>query len=532
MDRRYTASRWPILAASILAASTLSIGGAKGVENPSTSANGPAPFAELLAAAERAQEPHYRVIYNDDAEIDGQTEFMRFMLYADDFADSLIGIVYTSSEFHYRGEPGASPPIPSFNWYCCDLPTGVNRLTTWQSIISGGGYFGQFGGYAAAYPYLKSNDPRYPTPAHLLSLVRVGNVDNVGEMTKVTPGSTLIKNALLSNDVRPLWLVTGGGSNTIAAALKQIADEYQNTAQWPTIRAHIIATTHLYLILDQDPTFKDYIRVAWPDLQATLSRFQWLPMGYTPTVTGFNTGIAENYFTASFVAQYKTGPILGAYPTATDGSWLSEGDAPMYLNLLPNGLRSEESPTFGGWGGRFAQVTSSGYSDIVAYFLLPTWTSGFGDPTGAVPITDGGSGSTSPSVQEGYPLSRWVPAIQNDMLSRSAWQTNDFAHANHPPIAFIPLAQQNITARPGDLVFLNALAADPGNHKLTTDWFQYEEAGTYPGQVQIFDPASLNTLLLMPRDAKTGQTIHLILSVTNDGAPPLTRYQRVVITCR
>jgi hypothetical protein len=35
---------------------------------------------------------------------------MRFLLYANDFADSLQGIVYTSSEFHYRGEPHANPP--------------------------------------------------------------------------------------------------------------------------------------------------------------------------------------------------------------------------------------------------------------------------------------------------------------------------------------------------------------------------------------------------------------------------------------
>jgi hypothetical protein len=38
--------------------------------------------------------------------------------------------------------------------------------------------------------------------------------------------------------------------------------------------------------------------------------------------------------------------------------------------------------------------------------------------------------------------------------------------------------------------------------------------------------------MLMPTDAVRGQTINLILQVTNDGAPPLTRYQRVVVTCR
>ena len=36
----------------------------------------------------------------------------------------------------------------------------------------------------------------------------------------------------------------------------------------------------------------------------------------------------------------------------------------------------------------------------------------------------------------------------------------------------------------------------------------------------------------MPQMLSYGQTINLILQVTNDGVPPLTRYQRVVVTCR
>src|SRR5689334_18907665 len=89
------------------------------------SRSGPNPVAYGLANAERAQEPKFRFIYTDDAEIDGVSEFMRFLLYANDFADSLQGIVYTSSEFHYRGDPNANPPIPPYRWSDDDLPAGV-----------------------------------------------------------------------------------------------------------------------------------------------------------------------------------------------------------------------------------------------------------------------------------------------------------------------------------------------------------------------------------------------------------------------
>jgi hypothetical protein len=499
---------------------------------------GPNPVAYALANSERAQEPKFRFIYSDDDEIDGVSEFMRFLLYANDFADSLQGIVYTSSEFHYRGDPDANPPIPPYRWSGGDLPPGVNRIEVYQNIIAGSGYFGRFGGYAAAYPNLRKHDPRYPTPEHLLSLIKVGNVDNVGEMTKVTDGSTLIKQALLADDPRPLWLLTGGGTNTISAALSQVAKQYQNTPQWEAIRKHIIATTHVYIILNQDNTFADYIKVYWPDLDVVLNRTQFWTLAYGWPL--FATADEQNYLSAAFEAQIAQGPMLAAYPLASgsfnpagvpNGSFLSDGDAPMYLQLIPTGLRSQANPTWGGWGGRFEQVTQNGWSDVPADFITPN--DGLGNFPPKTPyVTDSGSGSTSALVQEGYPQGRWLPAIQNDMLARSQWQVADYAHANHPPVVFVPPGRHNVSAAPGEVVPLHGLAADPDGNKVSTLWWQYLEAGTYPKAVTITNPNCLDTVMLMPTDAVRGQTIHLILQVTNDGTPPLTRYQRVVVTCR
>jgi hypothetical protein len=231
--------------------------------------------------------------------------------------------------------------------------------------------------------------------------------------------------------------------------------------------------------------------------------------------------------------------MLAAYPLSTNtansgppGTLLSDGDSPMYYLLLPNGLRSEVNPAWGGWGGRYAQVTGGGWSDIPAYFQNPVYNVYGSIPPSTPYVTDSGSGSTSPTIAEGYPFGRWIPAIQNDMLSRSQWQTADYAHANHPPVVFVPFEEQNICAAPGQGVFLHGLVADPGYHNLTTLWWQYLEAGTYPNAVTINNANSLNAFVVVPANAAPGQTIHLILQVTNDGAPPLTRYQRVVITCR
>jgi hypothetical protein len=67
---------------------------------------------------------------------------------------------------------------------------------------------------------------------------------------------------------------------------------------------------------------------------------------------------------------------------------------------------------------------------------------------------------------------------------------------------------------------------------VTVKWWQYKDAGTYPGDITFSTPTALKTTFRVPDDANPGQTIHVILEATDDGTPPLTRYQRVIITVR
>lgn len=61
-------------------------------------------------------------------------------------------------------------------------------------------------------------------------------------------------------------------------------------------------------------------------------------------------------------------------------------------------------------------------------------------------------------------------------------------------------------------------------------WWQYAEAGSYPGRITLSDATALVTNVLVPADAAPGSTIHLILEATDDGTPALTRYQRIIVT--
>jgi hypothetical protein len=56
----------------------------------------------------------------------------------------------------------------------------------------------------------------------------------------------------------------------------------------------------------------------------------------------------------------------------------------------------------------------------------------------------------------------------------------------------------------------------------------YLEAGTYARDVPLSDATAETTELTLPADAG-GETVHVVLEVTDAGEPALTRYRRVVI---
>jgi len=62
-----------------------------------------------------------------------------------------------------------------------------------------------------------------------------------------------------------------------------------------------------------------------------------------------------------------------------------------------------------------------------------------------------------------------------------------------------------------------------------TRWWQYREAGSHDGSIEIRDAGKQDASLTVRGDAGNGKTIHIICEVTDTGTPQLTRYQRVVV---
>ena len=438
-----------------------------------------------------------RVLVTTDGEIDDECSLVRFLLYANEW--DIEGIITSSSQYHWQGHKWAGD-----DWA--------------QPYLEA---------YAKVYPNLIKHDRNYPTPEFLKLRTLLGNVKAEGEMEEVTPGSKRIVEVLLDDsNPRPIWIQAWGGTNTIARALKTIEEEH------PARMAEVAKKIRFYFIWEQDGTYQSYIRPVWGKFNIlTIISDQFIALAYDHQRRAVPQE-KQRYFSAAWMNQNlrDRGPLLALYKAHDDGGFRSEGDSPAFLHTIPNGLRSMESPDWGGWGGRFVRVRDNTWLD-------PVLEPGYRYPEGR---WFGNSAWGRIRVKKEIPNDaaltaylepqwRWIDALQNDFAARADWCVKPYDQANHPP--FVKLANAlDLKVRPGEKVLLNAKGTtDPDGDKLSYKWWQYEDADTYKGSVKIGDSSKQDTSFTVPADAKAGETIHIICEVTDDGTPPLTRYQRVIV---
>ena len=151
-------------------------------------------------------------------------------------------------------------------------------------------------------------------------------------------------------------------------------------------------------------------------------------------------------------------------------------------------------------------------------------------------------------VSEQASIWRWRSAYQNDFAARMAWTLNDYAHANHNPIAVVDgkggtgVIEMDVEA--GKTVTLDAGgSSDPDHQSIQFHWFHYQEAGVTDGNLADLtldnaDTAKVTVHAVKPcRDGWLKGMIpcngdgvaHLILAVTDEGSPALTTYRRVIL---
>ncbi|MEV7866413.1 DUF1593 domain-containing protein [Streptomyces sp. NPDC088124] len=182
-----------------------------------------------------------RTIVTTDPELDDLNSMLRMLLYSNEI--NIAGLVYSSSQHHYRGDP--SRGLEAHRW-----PAPGARLHIAEAVDA----------YARAYPNLVRHDPRYPAPSRLRSLIAMGNVTDEGDMAADTEGSDLIRKVLLDDKPGQVFLQAWGGPNTIARALRSIQDEYQGTPRWRAVYKKVVNKAVITSFGQQDATFDDYIK--------------------------------------------------------------------------------------------------------------------------------------------------------------------------------------------------------------------------------------------------------------------------------
>jgi hypothetical protein len=532
----------------------------------------------LVAVAATAQQPKPRVVITADPELDDNNTLIRAILYSSDF--QIEGLVYASSTFHWKGDgKGTTQYIPGREY----TRLGLCPCTSWRWARDEHFIDNIVDAYARVYANLKVHNPNYPSPAELKSKIKWGNVTFEGDYSKDTEGSNLIKSLLLDDQPGALYVTAQGGQSTIARALKSIHDQYANTPQWEAIREKVSRKLIVIPSGDQDGTYARYIQPNWPGVtERQLSTMDfgyfvrhglapedqayvsagWIgeniasrgPLGALYRVWGDGKqmvkGDRTDYFgLAGYTAdQLRNMGYMVWLPPQESGSFLGEGDTPTFLNLLDNGLRAYENRHWSGWGGSSrssnvpalglggAPVTPTGPDDPgVALGLAPAGSTANENsntapaPAGPAAGGLGDSGLQRISAANAAANARFFAAAQNDLATRLKWSvTPRFSDANHEPKVRIK-GPSEVSARPGSTVRLEGEVSDPDHNAVKVTWWQDNVAGTYPGDVRFFDQAALSTTFRVPNDAQPGHTIHVILEGTDNGTPPLTRYQRLIV---
>jgi hypothetical protein len=460
-----------------------------------------------------------------DPELDDLNSMLRLVLYSNEI--DIAALVYSSSRFHHAGSAEAG--IPPHRW-----PAPGDRMHIDIAVDA----------YEKAHPNLVRHDPRYPDPARLRSLVRVGNVVDVGDVSAPTPGSDLVRDVLLGDAPGKVFAEAWGGTNTIARALMSIEEEFFGTDGWGEVYELITRRTVITAFAEQDPTFAQYIRPRWPELEfrdvATMGwgyfafavvpeedrgylSPEWMrenvtsvgPIGAEYRVWGDGKHMAagfdhEDYFGVPDATEESL-TALGYRvwcPVQPAGSWLSEGDTSTFALHIDNGLRNWEDPSFGGWGGR--QVRDA--DDPFRWRSVGEW----------------GSGPGGPIAYRGE-VAQWFGAYQRDLAARLRWSVTDsFERANHAP-RVLPRGPLEHAVSPAQELRLAFCAEDPDGDAVDVRAWIDAGASTATADIEA-SPDGLR--VRVSPDARAADVIHVLVEAKDDGSPRLVGYARYVLTVR
>ena len=396
------------------------------------------------------------------------------------------------------------------------------RKTTREDLIRR-----QLDAYEQVQPNLNRHEVGFPTADALRAVTTTGQPEYgmaaVGT-GKASAGSRLLLAAADRVDERPLWVSVWGGANTLAQALWDARNE--RSAEELN---RLVKKLRVYSISDQDDA-GSWLRTEFPELFYIVSpsTTDWREY-WRATWTGisgdrhYKNGphhyfeLVDNPWLTEHIIE-NHGPLGALYPKL---AYIMEGDTPSFLGLIQNGLGWAISPSYGGWGGRYALFKAYGEP-------RPIWTNNQFSRD-CVTARNGYTDCSDMAT-----IWRWRKHFQHDFAARMDWcVATTYEAANHNPVAVLngDTSQKPIerTAYAGERITLSAAgSSDPDRHSITRQWFVYKEAGTYTGDVTLSSPSAEEVFLVAP-SVTNPATIHVILVIEDSGSPSLVAYRRAII---
>ena len=477
-----------------------------------------------------------RTVITTDMECDDMNSMIHLCLHLNEL--DVAGIIYTSSRYHFNGDGVHTLGEVTPHYSCGGKASYETRrkksgpdpnakdLTEYRPFEEGWIENLFKNEYAAVLPNLLKHDPDYPSAEYLLSITKVGNIAFEGDVRFPTEGSEFLKDIILDDDPRTLYIQSWGGINTVVRSLLSIEEEYKDTDRWETVYRKVCDKIRILGVMNgvgQDNSWKDHAAETWKDIVMLRTQFgyggffaakvtqpdslhtyraPWLkenikfnhgPLMEKTILMGDGTYIKGEPDNRQFGLITYIDWGLEAVPRADfdQYDWLGEGDSGCWVPLLPNGLRGLEDGGYGTVTGIVFPDEEKTRDDFAGLF----------------------------EKQEQNPF---LLAFQKEWAARADWCVKDYDECAHPPV--VTAEEKDIFAVPGETVTVHAFASQGAD----TGWFLYRSGSQYRGEMpEIKEITGSTASFTVPEDARDGDFFVLCFKAETKQQPSFTRYAEV-----
>ncbi len=499
---------------------------------------------DYQAPAPVDKKKQYRVLITTDLEVDDMNGILLTLMYANDY--DIAGLVWTAGMFHFSGDGEHTLGDITQHWRC--------QATHMEHTIANPGELKEFRPvdphwlerivdvyYRHDYKWLSQNNPNYPTPEYLLSVTKTGNVAFESDYRYDTEGSDWIKQCILDDDMRPLYIQHWGGINTTVRALVSIYETYHGTDEWESVLNRVVSKVRL------QGSGEDYCRAdskideMFPGLQDANS-FGWGGYGqFFAAAKNFDSDNPMMGTPAELKPYYKSDWLIDAFK-------FNHGAVMGQFHLRDDGVPIWGEPYGYQYGMQdyidWAGMAEEGYDDPAKvghfpkmYFDRMDWmccqfvTACFVDIGLRLGIANRET--------------KYSKILFEEIAARADWAILPPEYCNHAPIVCADVLDH--TAKVGETVSLRATVSDPDGDEYGIEWWIPDVAVPTAGGGNGAPGMRMPTLkkvdaeltasadgtaaqFTVPADAKPGDRFVINMEVRDVAERPMTRFAQFTVT--